>query len=235
MRIAIIGLGRMGHALADRLLDDGHLVNVWNRTAGRAAPLQERGARVLGSVDDVGDETEAVFLCLADDQSTLDVATPDGKARASWAHTLVVNTGTVSADVVTALGEAYGDRLVNAPIVGAPQAVRTGAAKFIVGGPASARAALAPVWGSFAPVFEVGDRPETAMTLKILHNQMFIVELAVVAEAIRAGRAAGVDDATLSAALHQSAVMPAALRNRIDVLFDPGHAVWFTSVRPSRR
>jgi 3-hydroxyisobutyrate dehydrogenase-like beta-hydroxyacid dehydrogenase len=67
------------------------------------------------------------------------------------------------------------------------------------------------------------------MTMKILHNQMFIVELAVIAETIRAGRAAGVDDAILSAALHQSAVMPAALRNRIDVFFDPDHAGWFTS------
>ena len=231
MRIAIIGLGRMGHALADRLLDDAHEVGVWNRTPGRAEALQQRGARVLGSVDDVGEETEAVFLCLADDQSTLDVATPDGKARASWAQTLVVNTGTVSPNVITALGDAYGERFVNAPIIGAPQAVRSGTAKFIVGGPAAARAALAPVWGLFAPAFDVGDRPETAMTMKILHNHMFIVELAVVAEAIRAGRAAGVDDAILSAALHQSAVMPAALQNRIDVFFDPDHAGWFTSVQ----
>jgi 6-phosphogluconate dehydrogenase (decarboxylating) len=46
MRIAIIGLGRMGRAFADRLLDDGHEVSVWNRTPGRADSLQERGARV---------------------------------------------------------------------------------------------------------------------------------------------------------------------------------------------
>lgn len=40
MRIAIIGLGRMGRALADRLLDDSHEVSVWNRTPGRAAPMR---------------------------------------------------------------------------------------------------------------------------------------------------------------------------------------------------
>ena len=231
MRIAIIGLGRMGHALADRLLDDRHEVSVWNRTPGRAAALQQRGASVLGSVDDAGEKTEAVFLCLADDQSTLDVATPKGEARASWAQTLVVNTGTVSPDVITALGEAYGERFVNAPIIGAPQAVRSGTATFIVGGPAAARAALAPVWGSFARALDVGDRPETAAIMKILHNHTFIVELAVIAETIRAGRAAGVDDAILSATLRESPVMPAALRNRIDGLFDPDHPGWFTSVQ----
>jgi 3-hydroxyisobutyrate dehydrogenase len=122
MRIAIIGLGRMGRALADRLLDDSHEVSVWNRTPGRAAELQERGARVLGSVDDVHEESDAVLLCLADDRSTLDVATPKGEARASWAQTLVVNTATVAPDAITALVKAYGDRFVAAEILGAPQA-----------------------------------------------------------------------------------------------------------------
>src|ERR1700722_917881 len=103
MRLMVIGLGRMGHALAERLLDKGHDVSVWNRTAGRAAALRERGARVMGSLDDVGEDSDAVFLCLADDQSTLDVATPQGDARESWAQTLLVNTGTVAPEVITAL------------------------------------------------------------------------------------------------------------------------------------
>ena len=46
----------------------------------------------MGSADDVGDERDAVFLCLADDQSNLDVAAPKGQARPAWAQTLVVNT-----------------------------------------------------------------------------------------------------------------------------------------------
>ena len=77
----------------------------------------------------------------------------------------------------------------------------------------------------------MGDRPETAAIMKILHNHTFIVELAVIAETIRAGRAAGVDDAMLSATLRESWVMPAALRNRIDGLFDPDHPGWFTSAQ----
>jgi 3-hydroxyisobutyrate dehydrogenase-like beta-hydroxyacid dehydrogenase len=231
MQIAIIGVGRMGHALAERFLDDGHEVSVWNRTPSRAAALAQRGARALGSVDDAGEQNGAVFLCLADDQSTLDVATPKGQPRASWPQTLVVNTATVSPDVNTALSDIYGERFVNAPIIGAPLAVRSGTATFIVGGPAAARAALAPVWGSFARVIDAGDRPETAAIMKLLNNHMHIVQLAVIAETIRAGRAAGVDDAILSATLRESPVMPAALQNRIDGLFDPDHPGWFTSVQ----
>jgi 3-hydroxyisobutyrate dehydrogenase-like beta-hydroxyacid dehydrogenase len=234
MRIAIIGLGRMGRAFGDRLLDKRHEVSVWNRTPGRADVLQERGARVMGSADDVGDEVDVVFLFLADDQSTLDVAAPNGAARASWAQTVVVNTGTVALEVITALAKAYGDRFVNAQILGAPQALRSGAASFVVGGPLSARSALAPVWTAFAGALDVGDRPETAAIIKLLNNQMLLVQLAVIAETIRTGRAAGIDDTTLAATLRGSLMMPAGLRNRIDVLFDPDHAGWFTSVQAAK-
>jgi 3-hydroxyisobutyrate dehydrogenase-like beta-hydroxyacid dehydrogenase len=234
MRLTIIGLGRMGRALAERLLDEGHEVSVWNRTADRAGGLQDRGATVMGSVDDVGDEEDAVFLCLADDKSTLEVAAPTGEARASWAPTLVVNTGTVALDVITSLAQAYGSGFVNAQILGAPQALRSGAATFVVAGPASSRAALAPVWTAFAGVLDVGDRPETAAVIKLLNNQMLLVQLAVIAETVRAGRAAGIDDTMLAAMLRESLMMPAGLRNRIDVIFDPDHAGWFTSAQAAK-
>lgn len=188
----------------------------------------------MGSADDIGDPCDAVFLCLADDQSTLDVAAPKGQARASWAQTLVVNTGTVAPDVITALAHAYGERFVNAQIIGAPQALRSGAAKFIVGGPASGRATLLPLWKGFAGTLDVGERPQTAAVIKLLHNQMLLVQLAVIAETLRAGRAAGVDDTTLAATLRESAMMPPGLRNRIDVFFDPDHAGWFNTVQGAK-
>lgn len=188
----------------------------------------------MGSADEVGDECDAVFLCLADDQSTLDVAAPKGQARTSWEQTLVVNTGTVAPDALTALAHVYGERFVDAQILGAPQALRSRAAKFIVGGPASGRAALLPLWKAFAGALDVGENPQTAAVNKLLHNQMLLVQLAAIAETLRAGRAAGVDDETLTATLRESAMMPAGLRNRIDVFFDPDHAGWFSSVQGAK-
>jgi 3-hydroxyisobutyrate dehydrogenase-like beta-hydroxyacid dehydrogenase len=188
----------------------------------------------MGSLDDVGDQGDAVFLCLADDRSTLDVAAPQGEARASWAQTLVVNTGTVAPDVVTALAHAYGEQFVNAEIIAAPQALRSGAARFIVGGPAAGRAALRPLWKAFAGALDVGESPQDAAIIKLLHNQMLLVQLAVIAETLRAGRAAGIDDATLATTLRESPMMPVGLRNRIDVFFDPDHAGWFSTVQGAK-
>ena len=123
---------------------------------------------------------------------------------------------------------------VAAEILGAPQAVRSGTATFVVGGPASARAALAPVWNVFAGVLDVGDRPQTAAIMKLLNTQMLLAQVAVIAETVRAGRAAGIDDTTLAATLPESKMMPEGLRNRIDVLFDPDHTVGSTASRPSK-
>jgi 3-hydroxyisobutyrate dehydrogenase-like beta-hydroxyacid dehydrogenase len=67
-----------------------------------------------------------------------------------------------------------------------------------------------------------------------LNNQMLRVQAAVIAETVRAGRAAGIDDTTLAATLRESPMMPAGLRNRIDVFFDPDHAGWFTSVQADK-
>jgi len=44
MKVAILGLGRMGSAIAERLLDTGHSLVVWNRSAGKAKSLLDRGA-----------------------------------------------------------------------------------------------------------------------------------------------------------------------------------------------
>jgi 3-hydroxyisobutyrate dehydrogenase-like beta-hydroxyacid dehydrogenase len=234
MRVAVIGLGKMGCALSERLLDAGHAVSVWNRTPGRAATLLARGAAELGSPDDLEAQTDAVFLCLADDRGVLDLAAPGGGARASWSRTLVANTSTVSPETLAALHRAYGDRSVAAPILGAPQAVTSGEATFIIGGAAPARAALSPVWQLFAGPIDVGDEPARAAVIKLLNNQLLLTGLAVVAETVRVGRMAGVDEATLIAMLRDSPLMPAGLRNRITGLFDPRHTGWFNSPLASK-
>ena len=57
MRVAVLGIGTMGHAVAVRLLDYGHAVTVWNRHPQRTDDLPERGARVaIGIADAVVDD-----------------------------------------------------------------------------------------------------------------------------------------------------------------------------------
>ena len=63
-RIGWIGVGRMGFALAERLLDAGHDVAVYNRTRAKADPLGERGAKIVDSPVDLADR-DVVFIMVS--------------------------------------------------------------------------------------------------------------------------------------------------------------------------
>lgn len=230
MRVAVIGLGKIGFALAARMLDAGHAVAVWNRSPDRASLLVARGAAQLRSPDDIGSPTDAIFVCLADDHSVLDIASPDGAARESWSRSVVAAVATVSAETLVALRSIYGDNFVAAPILGAPQAVTSGEATFIIGGAATARAVLSPVLQLFAGPIDAGNDPVRAAVMKLLHNQLLLTGLAVVAETVRVGRMAGLDKMTLISMLQDTPMLPHGLRNRIPGLFDPQHAGWFTNL-----
>jgi len=64
-RVSVIGLGRMGSALATTLLEDHYKVTVWNRTAAKAEPLVEAGATLAASVNEAIDGSEIIIVCLS--------------------------------------------------------------------------------------------------------------------------------------------------------------------------
>ena len=66
MKIGVAGLGAMGAAIAARLIELGHEVVVWNRTADKAKPLADAGAKVLGSPAEVAAASDIVLTILTD-------------------------------------------------------------------------------------------------------------------------------------------------------------------------
>lgn len=64
--VSVIGLGDMGSALARAFLADSHSVTVWNRTAERAAPLVQAGAREAGSVAEAAEASDVTVMCVLD-------------------------------------------------------------------------------------------------------------------------------------------------------------------------
>ena len=64
--IGVVGMGAMGSRIAGRLLDTGHPVVVWNRTAGKAAPLVALGAELAATPAELSASSEVVITMLAD-------------------------------------------------------------------------------------------------------------------------------------------------------------------------
>lgn len=122
MRIGVAGLGRMGSAIARRLLDVGHEVTVWNRDAAKTAPLAAAGAAVAATPAALAAAVETVVTILTDARAIDAVYDgPAGLLSGDVAGRLFVEMSTVQPQTEAALAarvRAKGAAMVECPVGG---------------------------------------------------------------------------------------------------------------------
>jgi 3-hydroxyisobutyrate dehydrogenase-like beta-hydroxyacid dehydrogenase len=175
MKVAFIGLGRMGQAMARRLLDAGHDLAVYNRTREKAAALAGSGAKVAGSIAEAARHGEAVFTMLADDAALADVAwRRDGLLQSLPKGGTHICAGTHGVDIVRRLAAAHaeaGQVMLASPMLGRPEQVSSGQAGIVIGGPIESLARCRPLFDALARrAFEAGADPAAAAAIKIANN-----------------------------------------------------------------
>jgi 3-hydroxyisobutyrate dehydrogenase len=181
-RVGWVGAGRMGHALAARLLAAGHDVAVYNRTRSKAESLVEAGATVVDSPAELADR-DVVFTILAgpDDFQQVVGELLSGAAVPS----VIVDMTTVSPESSAAVrveAERRGSALLAAPVSGNPKVVKAGRVTFVVSGPRAAYDEVEPLMALLgAGVTYVGEG-ELARLAKICHNVMLGVVAQCMAE-----------------------------------------------------
>jgi 3-hydroxyisobutyrate dehydrogenase len=181
-RVGWVGAGRMGQALAGRLLAAGHDVAVYNRTRAKAESLVEAGATVVDSPAELADR-DVVFTIVAgpDDFQEVVGELLSGEAVPS----VIVDMTTVSPEssaAVRAEAERRGSALLAAPVSGNPKVVKAGRVTFVVSGPRAAYDEVEPLMALLgAGVTYVGEG-ELARLAKICHNVMLGVVAQCMAE-----------------------------------------------------
>src|SRR5690349_21750636 len=106
MQIGIAGLGRMGAAIAARLMEVGHTVSVWNRTPERAKALVEAGAKQCATPEDLAEHSEVVITILTDADAIDHVYNGEHGLLAGDAHDrLFIEMSTVRPEVQIALAK----------------------------------------------------------------------------------------------------------------------------------
>ena len=146
LTVGLIGLGNMGTAFAERLLDGGYDLLVYNRTASKADPLAARGAAVADTAVELAERVDVVLTSLPNDEALESVAEevvgamrPDG---------VLVDMSTVSPGAsarVAGLADEASVAYLRAPVSGNPTVVRAGNLSLIVSGPRDALDRVEPV------------------------------------------------------------------------------------------
>ena len=137
MQVGVAGLGKMGAPIALRLIEVGHQVTVWNRSADKAKPVADAGAKVVGSPAEVAKASEIVITILADGKAIDEVYNgPNGLLSGDVKGKLFIEMSTELPSVKVALNEkvrAKGAALVDCPVGGSTKPAREGKLLGLVG------------------------------------------------------------------------------------------------------
>ena len=150
--VAVLGTGSMGAPIARNLLAAGFPVSVWNRTAARAAPLADDGARLAPSPADAAKDSDVVLTMLSDGAAVEEAMSgPGGALVAMRPGSLWIQMATVGVDWIgrlIGLAEEHGVELVDAPVSGSDGPAREAKLIVLASGPDEARARLQPIFDS---------------------------------------------------------------------------------------
>ena len=216
--VAFIGLGRMGHGMAGRYLDNGFTVAIWNRSRTKADDLIERGARWASSPADAAEGAEAIVTMVADDEASHAVwLGPDGIVHSAKAGSLAIECSTVSYRHALDLGRDLRGRgliYIDSPVTGLPDAAAAGKLTLLVGAEAAdlehARPYLAPLSTTIRHFGPVG----SGTVYKLINNLMGAIQIAGLAEGLAIAEQAGLDMKLVLEAIEDGvAASPQVLRH----------------------
>ncbi|HEX9082782.1 MAG TPA: NAD(P)-dependent oxidoreductase [Holophagaceae bacterium] len=229
MRVAFLGLGRMGDPMARRLAG-GFDLAVFNRDAARARPFEALGARVAATVREAAAEAEVAVTMLTDDAAEEALSFgPGGLLEVLRPGAIHVSMSTIGIATSARLADAHaeaGQGFVAAPVFGRPPAAASGQLWILAAGAEGDLARCQPVFEALAQgVFPLGERPARAHALKLAGNMLLVTVVEALSEVFAYGEKAGIPAETtlkvLNTALLKSPLAEAYGAAVVKELFDP--------------
>jgi 3-hydroxyisobutyrate dehydrogenase-like beta-hydroxyacid dehydrogenase len=231
--VAVVGIGKMGQALAGRLLEQGWSVLIWNRSPKDLSDLESRGAVRLNSLEGLWDRTPIVITFLANDDALASVLFDEGGVLCTGAGTrTLIDMSTVSPRISTeiaARADAVGVDYLRSPVSGNPSVLSAGTITLIVSGPRDTFDRVGDLLHSIGPtVLYVGDA-EHSRTLKLAINAGLAVTAQIMAELIVLGENNGIDRSILLHAMGESAIGSPFVRYKTAGLINHDYSATFTT------
>jgi 3-hydroxyisobutyrate dehydrogenase-like beta-hydroxyacid dehydrogenase len=228
--VGLIGLGNMGTAFAERLLDAGYPLVVSNRSPEKAEPLAARGASVASSPAGLAEQVDVILTSLADDEAFESVAAE--ALAAARPGSVLVDLSTVSPAAsarVAERAEAASVGYVRAPVSGNPSVVRAGNLSFIVSGADDDIDRAEPILLAIGPTVHRVGEGEQARIVKLAINLMIAGLAQLISEALVLGEAADVPRAALLEVMGSSAVGAPFVKYKTESLVRDDFSATFTT------
>lgn len=218
MQVGIAGTGRMGTAMAERLLAEGHAVRVWNRTADRTGEAVRLGAEAVESARALAADCAVVLSILFDAEAVDAVYNgPQGLLDGVPPGRLFVEMSTVRPQVTRALGErvrAAGAVLVECPVGGTTGPARQGALFGFAGGAAEDVARARPVLDALCRRVEHVGPLGAGASMKLAINLPLAISWQALGEALALCRRLGLSGADLAGIFADTSGATTAMKNR---------------------
>jgi 3-hydroxyisobutyrate dehydrogenase-like beta-hydroxyacid dehydrogenase len=234
--IGWLGTGRMGAAMAARLIDAGEDVTVWNRTPSKTGPLVARGARAVERITGLGG-CDVVFVMVSTpgdleevvcgEQGLLSADRAGAElpgaelAGADRRPVTIVDCSTVSEEAsarVRAAVNAAGADFLAAPVSGNPHVVAEGGCCIVASGPAEVFQRVRPYLEEIAKVAVHAGEEEQSRLVKLCHNLYLGMMVQALAEVTSLAEKGGTDRAAFLEFLGGTVVASDWVRKRTDAL-----------------
>lgn len=198
LKVAFIGLGRIGAAIAHNILKAGFDFTVYNRTAAKMDPFIEQGATGTSSPREAAAGADVVLTCLMDDKSVLDNVTgKNGILAGLRPGGIHIGTTTISPGCAAQLAElhtAHGSYYLAGPVVGRPHHAETGQLLTYVAGDPEAIAKCTHLFNAYnRETTNVGPDHKVANSVKLAINYTVISLVELMGEVYAFAEKSGVD------------------------------------------
>ena len=198
MKIAFLGLGNMGFAMARNLLHAGHDVTVWNRTLSKADGLRADNAKVADSIAKASRGADFAITMMADDHAVSSAVLDSGGVLESLASGAIhISMSTISVALSKQLAAEHrkrGQHFVSAPVFGRPEAAVAAKLFIAAAGDASSLERCQPILDAVGQrTFVIGPAPEMANVVKLSGNFLISSVLESLGEAVALTRKYRID------------------------------------------
>jgi 3-hydroxyisobutyrate dehydrogenase len=218
MKIGICGMGKMGSAMAQRLLAVGHDVTVWNRDAAKTGPLVALGAKAAASPAALADEAECIItMVLNADAIDRVYRGADGLLSTDLNGKLLIDMSTVMPETEEALARdvaAKGGRFVECPVGGTVAPAREGKLLGLAGGSEADMAAARPVLEQLCRRVEHVGPVGAGAKMKLAVNLPLMVYWQALGEALSLCKPLGLPPERVTDILADTSGTPTAMKAR---------------------